>query len=689
MLDYELAHPGDSISVRTPIPGRDRPYSRLELMRPKVLVMPSPLQNAGQDKTEEPVGRDGFQISSDGPPLPPGAKSNARGSVMDLLSPPLSNGSSGAGGYFTPNPRANLTLSQLTFRNTLMVDGQRDPAYADIDNHLRWAQEDGEQADIADAQSTHLTVPGMAVTPADVAGDADELEQMKRDKRPAGKLYGKSLIDDLEARKAAMKGKQRVFTGDQRPSMMARTQLNRSSTFIDPESLKGRPQTMIRMDTTQSLGDNGLVRRNSANAKTLLNFDDEIPGAPRGSAYLGVGHQLGGPGTAKSVFGVDTIWERELEKLHKIEAEEAEEKKRAQAQEDRSDGGNKKGKGKRKGRDKGGNDTTPPAESVVSPSPSQTHDMIPTSPSGPPPVSSRRSHMIHAPPPPVDGDDSEDEDGSDSSSVAAKPVVQARSTGWHSDEEEDYGPRRTTGSGPRYPNLPPRLRALQQEQERYQGQPREADEDSEEDLPLVATIGRAAERATRSDFGRLSGMPGAGVGGDSSSDEDAPLVQLLDKTKLNVSSPPRGTSFLGPPANPRSGDEEEEDDEPLGLRVSRIIPSAHSQALSSAGGAGGEDEDDRPLALHPDQMRKSQFIMAQQQQQQQMMMQAAAAQMQMQQSMMFATPSIMSGPFFGPPMGAPAMMMPPQLPTTPPPMQDTAKLNRVDQWRHNVAVEED
>ena len=79
----------------------------------------------------------------------------------------------------------------------------------------------------------------------------------------------------------------------------------------------------------------------------------------------------------------------------------------------------------------------------------------------------------------------------------------------------------------------------------------------------------------------------------------------------------------------------------------------------------------------------------QQQQQQQMMMQAAAAQMQMQQSMMFGTPSIMSGPFFGPPMVAPPMMIPPQMPGTPPPMQDAAKLNRVDKWRHDVAVEEE
>ena len=51
--------------------------------------------------------------------------------------------------------------------------------------------------------------------------------------------------------------------------------------------------------------------------------------------------------------------------------------------------------------------------------------------------------------------------------------------------------------------------------------------------------------------------------------------------------------------------------------------------------------------------------------------------------MMFGAPSIMSAPFYGPPMAAP-MMMPPQLPTTPPPMHDAAKLNRVDKWRHEV-----
>ena len=124
---------------------------------------------------------------------------------MDLLSPPTSLSPHSSGGeYFTPNPRANLTLSQLTFRNTLMVDGQRDVAYKDIDDHLRWASEEGEQAQLPELQPPTVEVTEVEAT------DADEYEIIKKkEKRPPGKLYGRSLIDDLEARKIEMKSKQR------------------------------------------------------------------------------------------------------------------------------------------------------------------------------------------------------------------------------------------------------------------------------------------------------------------------------------------------------------------------------------------------------------------------------------------------------------------------------------------------
>ena len=99
--------------------------------------------------------------------------------------------------------------------------------------------------------------------------------------------------------------------------MMARPSMQRSSTLIDPESLKRPASTMLPLVSSQStpgIGPEGLTRRNSAHAKTLINFDDEIPGAPRGS-FLATDKRGGGMSNTRSVFGVDTIWERELAKL--------------------------------------------------------------------------------------------------------------------------------------------------------------------------------------------------------------------------------------------------------------------------------------------------------------------------------------------------------------------------------------
>ncbi|THH02786.1 hypothetical protein EW026_g176 [Hermanssonia centrifuga] len=643
--DAEIPESMSARSVLGDQPGRSRPYSRLELMRPKVLIMPSPLQGSSSQQPTTPAP-EGFMVNTtEGPPLPPG-------------------GPSPTGFTLSPNPRNSMTLSQLTFRNTLMIDGQRDVAYQDIDDHLRRATEDGQQADLVAEETSKTSLP--------------VIEEPGQHGRPAGRLYGKSLIDDLQARKAEMRGKQRVFTGDQRPSMMARTPMKRSSTLIDPESLKQRPVSR-RLDSFQTTPD--LSRRNSGGArKTLINFEDEIPGAPRG-AHLGVDN-LNAGGQTKSVFGVDTLWERELAKLKEIEAQEKEaddERKQREAEIDAT-GKKKKGK-KRKGKgrdeDKPNDEGLHTSESKLSET-SPVPDLTTGSAPGLSPVSSgginKRGALKRPPPPPVDGDEDEEEE-SDSSSVSPRGQAKRPETnGWYSGSDDERKPRqtasapgpvRTTGAGSRYPNLPPRLQALHD-----QGQLQLDDDDSsEEDLPLMATIERAAQRATRADLRSAA---------DDSSDEDRPLTQLLDKTKLKLPTLSVGGSMFG--SATKGGDESEEDEKPLGLRVSRLVPSSH--ALSSAG-PGGED-DDLPLGLHPEQMRRSQFMMAAQvAQQQQMMMQA-----QMHQSMMFGAPSIMSAPFYGPPM-APPMMMAPQLPSTPPPLQDTTKLNRVDKWRHDVAVEGD
>lgn len=179
----------------------DRLYTTVELMRPKVLVMPSPLQGYNADVPNPMgVGREGFEISTDGPPLPHGARSNSSNRLTSGA--PLGNASGSAvplaSNSFTPNPRASLTLSQLTFRNTLMVGGQRDVAYTDIDSGLRRATEDGEQI-IEEVEEE----PARPVTVV-----IDEVESG----RPPGKLYGRSLVDELERRKANMRSKQRYVS---------------------------------------------------------------------------------------------------------------------------------------------------------------------------------------------------------------------------------------------------------------------------------------------------------------------------------------------------------------------------------------------------------------------------------------------------------------------------------------------
>lgn len=192
--------PPDTLSARAP---RSRPISRLELMRPKVLIMPSPLQ--GSDIQAQPESRDGFQLNTlDGPPLPPEAKTGRRSSMSMSMMDGTPSLSPSASYGFTPNPRSNMTLSQLTFRNTLTIDGQRDVTFADMDDHLRRATEDGEQVDW-----TELEQQATGVTQGPAASEVPAADDPFARGRNAGKLYGTSLIDKLQARKAEMKGKAR------------------------------------------------------------------------------------------------------------------------------------------------------------------------------------------------------------------------------------------------------------------------------------------------------------------------------------------------------------------------------------------------------------------------------------------------------------------------------------------------
>ncbi|KAF7301662.1 hypothetical protein MIND_00731700 [Mycena indigotica] len=598
----------DDASVMTG-QARDGRYSTMELLRPKVLVMPSPLQPPSGIPPPEPTqAREGFSASAD-PPLPPGARASRRMSSTLMDSSPSN--------LFTPNPRMNLTLSQLTFRNTLMVGGQRDVAYSDLDAQLPRAAQEGEQV-----QQT----PPITEDEALLQTTASPEDQVKPG-RPPGKLYGKSLIDDLEGRKAAMRSKQRVFTGDARPSMMARTSAQRKSTLIDLDGQmdeQGRPLVQLNKSFDSQGSQNALGRRNSLNAKPLLNFDDDDK-LKRGGPGLGPNSR---PNNSRSVFGVDTLWEREMVKLKEIEAREKEEQELMKAQEEARES---KKRGRKKRKDKLDVDDISPAVSV-SPSVSdlpQSDAKVASSP----PVLPAISPGLRRPPPANDSD-SEDSVGAGPS----QPQAQKRD-GWVSSDDEGDGPTRKPGTGPRYP-----ARAKVADQ----------DNDSEEDMPLAATIDRAAQRVTQM---QLSADP--------DSDEEQPLSALLRKSKLSLPS----LNF-----DRQSQNDDEEDDKPLGLRASRVAPSF----LSSR---GGEEDDDMPLAYHPEQQRRSQYHMmaqAQQQHQQQMMMQA-----QFTNSMFFsppAMPAMMGSGFFAPPM-----MMPPS-PMAP--VHDEAKYGAVDKWRRDVVLED-
>ncbi|KAL5636580.1 hypothetical protein ACGC1H_000510 [Rhizoctonia solani] len=181
---------GASYMTGRPLDGPgNKPVSRMEMLRPKVLVMPSPLQGSLPQPNQN-AGRAGFMLSSDGTPLPPGAIPGARPGARALTGVGVSRSNQSVVAEFTPNPRSTMSLSQLTFRNNLMVDGSRDVAYNDIDQQLRRATADGEQVE-------------------QVWDDYDAETEAPQAERPAGRLYGRSLMDDLQDRKAQIHGRQR------------------------------------------------------------------------------------------------------------------------------------------------------------------------------------------------------------------------------------------------------------------------------------------------------------------------------------------------------------------------------------------------------------------------------------------------------------------------------------------------
>ncbi|KAH7105655.1 hypothetical protein BKA62DRAFT_690467 [Auriculariales sp. MPI-PUGE-AT-0066] len=587
-----LEHPeGDEPRPQLPHPNSFK-YSKADLMRPKVLVMPNSLQ---RNQPDEPRirGPDGFLMSTDGPPLPPGARSNA--APDDGL---------------TFNPRQSLSLAQLTFRNTLLVGGKRDIAYTDIETTLPRAAEEGEQIDLGIPEEDEATTP---------------LQEL----RPPGKYYGRSLMDDLEKRKAEMKGKKRVFTGDERPSMMQRG--GRKTTFIDPSTLHVDP---------------------SGNA--------ERPGMPRMSSapLLNFGQNSGGTSDiaqTRSVFGVDQLWERELGKLKQIEDLERKAAVDDEARVTAKSAKKKKNKGKI---------VQPDAVSASASAPALVSESLPPIL---PDVPANGGRPETQPDTPAAASDSESDgniplERGRRASVGTFHTIGAK--GWFASSDEEDGPRQ---GGPQ-PH--PKRSAPAQ---RYSRASRIPQSDSDEDVPLAAQLARGPKQTNA----------------DSDSDSDKPLAALMDKRPALPALP--DISF-GKPLVPEARAsapkaDSDEDDVPLALRhQSRFLRSA-SQA-----GHNDDDDDDKPLGLSrmpqfqhmssmPSpavQMLTPQQMLMQAQMQQMQMQQMQ--QMQMQQMQFAATASLMGG--YAPAMGMP--MTPFGVPMGQPAAPDPAH-GRVDRWRATVA----
>ncbi|ORX33404.1 hypothetical protein BD324DRAFT_640007 [Kockovaella imperatae] len=228
---------------------------RTSVLRPQTLFMPRPLSGILPPPSPPKNVPDGYTLGDK--PLPPGSRS----SILSLAN---------------PRPGLPMSLSMRTFRDSLLADIPRE--------------------DVVEAQGEQ----------------EGELEPEAEDERRPGKLYGTSLMDQLEARKAAQRSRQRVFVGDSRPAMMARPS-------------QGQEVESIQPDTAQR--------------DTILQSKSNVD--------LAASHDR--ISKSRSVFGVDQLWEKELAKLkvrQEEEAREAAQQAAREALEGKKRGKKDKGKGK-------------------------------------------------------------------------------------------------------------------------------------------------------------------------------------------------------------------------------------------------------------------------------------------------------------------------------------------------------
>ncbi|KDQ20512.1 hypothetical protein BOTBODRAFT_61642 [Botryobasidium botryosum FD-172 SS1] len=625
--------------------------SRMELLRPKVLVMPSPLQ--GTDIKSEKQIRDGFMLSTDGRPLPPGSRTG--GDVA---------GSSASASIYTPNPRASMSLAQLTFRNTLMVGGERDPSYSDLDRQVPRAHDEGEKVNMGWENE---------------AEEETDVLQENRSQRPSGKLFGRSLIDALETRKAEIRGQQRVFTGDARPSMMERGVGSRN-TYFDPNTLNVDPR-----------GNPGGPPSNRRDSVPLLDFNpNNAPGSGEGNRTL----------NTRSVFGVDPVWDREMEKLRAMEdmdkAEQLEQQQRERELEDKK-GGKKLKKGKGKERESSYDNV--PAQSVSPELQTPSHLAPPEMNAARPrprPQTMARSNS----------------NGSDLDPYRRESVMTLGVGGWFGGDDDG-----STDEEDRKSPLPQTRRPIPQRKTsgpaRRSILPKHQEDEEDDDvplavqLPIIAKAKRPAIRTTAPDsedeqplsavLGKKKAQPPLGA---LSLDSGRPLSEAFGLNTTTPKSPeskPQGAKVEVPSlraesknAGGKSGDEDD-DEVPLAVKHPR------ASMFSTLGSPADEDDDDKPLGLRqsmysvnpmqlPPQQQPFNMMMMQQQQQQQLQQQIIMqTHAQIQNSMTGFSAPMAHMPMFGPQfMPGPFAGVPPPLPNSIAAIPEANKFGRVDKWRRDV-----
>ncbi|KAK4689121.1 hypothetical protein P7C73_g982, partial [Tremellales sp. Uapishka_1] len=472
--------------------------TREQVLRPKVLVMPAPLQ--GETLSSAARGRDGFVLGEK--PLP----AAARTSILSLEN---------------ARPALPMSWSQRTFRDSLALHGMREGSGD--------AGEDGMGRE-----------------------DGDEEDQVER--KP-GKLYGVSLIDQLEHRKQVMRGKQRVFTGDSRPAMMARS--SQRSTLIDPASL-AQPSLSPTSPVKQTSSRPVSMQPGPGGRPPLLQFDT--------NDTLAVPDVTGRIPKSNSVLGVDQLWEREMAKLRMIEESDRKAKEEADERERQRE---ERKKRKREKKDKAKGRILAEVLSPISPldlhpeevvlpgvSPiKRTENLPPVLQYSPEKAPTRPEHLL----------------------AEQQPEAHSRSTsrlgvgGWFgsSDEEGDEEAlerRKSKGKG--------------KEKAVFEPEPQAESSDEEDDVPLSRI---APSHSLRSVSARVQPEQP-----ESSSDEDGdvPLSRLVVKSpvkptgSLGLSIPELSDGAASKDKDNDNNDDDEDDDVPLYLKMKP-----------------GEGDDDVPLGL--------------------------------------------------------------------------------------------